>query len=76
MKVNIKHEDVMKVNFYDLSVGKVFIFDDSAYMKIATVWNNDEDEMNAISLVDSELAYFGDYEVTILPKSAVLNIEY
>ena len=78
MQVNIKHEDLNRKSFYELSLGQVFLYGDEVWMRIvcaAEEADDDADEINAVCLSDGEYGYFLHEEV-IVPKVAELNIEY
>ena len=78
MKVKIKHEELVKKNFYELSIGQVFIYEDVAWMRIVSAADEVSDEANEINVVclsDGGHDYFWNEEV-IIPKVAELNIEY
>ena len=78
MQVNIKHEEVNKKNFDELSLGQVFLYMDEAWVRIACAAeraSDEADDINAVCLSDGDYGYFYHEEV-ILPKVAELNIEY
>lgn len=78
MQVNIKHEELNKKSFRDLSIGQVFLYADEVWMRIVCAAEEASDEageINAICLNDGEYGYFL-YEEVIIPMVAELNIEY
>lgn len=78
MKVNIKHEELNRKQFCELSVGQVFLYGNEAWMKTAygaEEADDDADEINAVCLEKGGFGYFW-YEEVLIPKVAELNIEY
>ena len=78
MQVNIKHEELNKKPFYELSIGQTFLYANEVWMRIvcaAEEASDEADNINAVCLSDGEYGYFWHEEV-IIPKVAELNIEY
>jgi hypothetical protein len=80
MKVNIKHEEPMRVYFEDVKEGVIFLRKNGeVWMKVPLVAveaDDNADYYNALNMETSEFDGLNACETVILPKVAELNIEY
>ena len=79
MKVNINHEELNKKYFHEISAGGVFVYQRDVFMKLDTLYIDDEEDadcVNAILLETGDAEYFCGHEEIIIPKMVEMNVEY
>lgn len=79
MKININHEELNKKYFHEISAGRVFVYQHEVFMKLETLYVNDEEDadcVNAILLESGDAEYFCGCEEIIIPKMVEMNVEY
>lgn len=80
MKINVKHEEPLRVYFEDVGNGVIFLRKNGeVWMKVPKVAVDAFDESdyyNAFDMESSEFDYINNCETVIVPKVTELNIEY